>query len=70
MFDSNLRRLMANHKIDSDTELARLVGISRITVRRIKNNEIQQIDLDVASKLCSFFNCTLDVLWVYIPAKN
>lgn len=54
---SNLHVLMGKHKIKSINQLANETGISRPTLTRIYNDEMDRIELLTIQKLCDFFGC-------------
>jgi putative transcriptional regulator len=54
---SNLHVLMGKKKIKSINQLANETGISRPTLTRIYNDEMDRIELLTIQKLCDFFDC-------------
>jgi putative transcriptional regulator len=54
---SNLHVLMGKKKIKSINQLANDTGISRPTLTRIYNDEMDRIELLTIQKLCDFFDC-------------
>lgn len=70
---SNLRILMAEHRIDDITELMRRSGLSRNAINRIykgTDEEIKTTSLKTLITLCDVFNCKLSDLLEYIPESE
>ncbi|MBP2651646.1 MAG: transcriptional regulator [Firmicutes bacterium] len=68
MIKCNLRRIMADHKIDDITELMKLSGISRNSINKLyRETNIETTKLETLFKLCNTFNCNLSDLLEYIP---
>ena len=71
MFKSKLRYLMADKKINSLSELIRQSQISRETLNKLYHEEkLETIKLEMITKLCDFFQCTLSDLIEYIPDEK
>jgi putative transcriptional regulator len=70
MIKCNLRRLMADQKIDDITELMKLSGLSRNSINKLyRENDIESTKLETLFKLCKVFGCKLSELVEYIPEK-
>lgn len=54
---SNLHVLMGKKKIKSINQLANETGLSRPTLTRIYNDDMDRIELLTIQKLCDFFEC-------------
>ncbi len=68
MYKSKLRFLMAEHKINSITELMKITKVSREPLMKLYNEEnLETLKLDVLARICDAFNCSLDTLIVYTP---
>lgn len=61
-----LHRLMGEHKIKSIRQLSEDTGLSRQTLTKMYNDETKQIDLQVAIKLCDYFNVSFEQLFEMI----
>ncbi len=71
MYLSKLRFLMAEHKINSITELMKLTNVSREPLNKLySEKKIETLKLDVLSRICDYFNCSLNDLVEYIPNKD
>lgn len=71
MIKCNLRRLMADQKIDDITELMKLSGLSRNSINKLyRENDIESTKLETLFKLCKVFECKLSELVEYIPEKQ
>lgn len=71
MIQCNLRRLMADKKIDDIADLMRLSGISRNPITKLyKESEIETTKLETLFRLCDTFDCKLSDLIEYIPTKK
>lgn len=71
MLKSKLRYLMADKKINSLSELIRQSQISRETLNKLYHEEkLETIKLEMITKLCDFFQCTLSDLIEYIPDEK
>lgn len=63
MVKSNLARLMADRKIRSISELARITGLNRRTLTNIYDDKSTGIDYATLDALCKFFQCDVgDIL--------
>lgn len=70
---SNLRILMAQHRIDGITDLMNRSGLSRNSINKLyRDNEedIQTANLKTLIALCNVFNCKLSELIEYEPEKE
>jgi transcriptional regulator with XRE-family HTH domain len=55
--DQKLRELgVKNEKHYDKSQVARLSGVSRVTINKITNNSSARIDLDTISRLLDFFH--------------
>lgn len=71
MLKSKLRYLMADKKINSLSELIRQSQISRETLNKLYHEEkLETIKLEMITKLCDFFQCSLSDLIEYIPDEK
>ncbi|SFM11633.1 helix-turn-helix domain-containing protein [Pelosinus propionicus] len=71
MIRCNLRRLMADHKIDDITELMKLSGISRNSINKLyRETDIETLKLETLFKLCDTFRCKLSDMIEYVPAQE
>lgn len=72
MLKCNLRKLMAEHRIDDISDLMRLSGISRNSINKLyRETNIETTKLETLFKLCDTFQCTLSDLIEYEPeGKN
>lgn len=71
MIKCNLRRLMADHKIDDISDLMKLSGLSRNSINKLyRENDIESTKLETLFKLCNVFGCNLSELIEYIPEKQ
>lgn len=70
MLKCNLRRLMADHKIDDISELMKLSGLSRNSINKLyRENDIESTKLETLFKLCNVFGCKLSDLIEYTSDK-
>ncbi|MCM3267867.1 helix-turn-helix transcriptional regulator [Paenibacillus sp. MZ04-78.2] len=68
MLKCNLRKLMAEHRIDDISDLMRLSGISRNSINKLyRETNIETTKLETLFKLCDTFQCTLSELIEYEP---
>ncbi|MEC0207778.1 helix-turn-helix transcriptional regulator [Paenibacillus ehimensis] len=68
MLKCNLRKLMAEHRIDDISDLMRLSGISRNSINKLyRETNIETTKLETLFKLCDTFQCTLSDLIEYEP---
>lgn len=71
MIRCNIRRLMADHKIDDITELMQKSGVSRNSINKLyRESDIETTKLETLFKLCDTFDCKLSDLVDYIPNEN
>lgn len=71
MIKCNIRRLMADNKIDDISDLMRLSGLSRNAINKLyKEVSIETSNLETLIKLCNAFKCKLSDLIEYIPEGN
>lgn len=71
MLKSNLRRLMADKKINDISKLMQISGISRNSINKLyKEYDIETIKLETLMKLCDAFGCHLSELIEYVPEKK
>ncbi|WP_342436648.1 helix-turn-helix transcriptional regulator [Paenibacillus sp. FSL L8-0436] len=70
MLKSNLRVLMAKHRIDDITELMEKSGLSRNSINKLyKETQLETIKLETLFKLCDTFQCKLSELIEYVPEE-
>ena len=68
MIVCNIRKLMAEHKIDDISELMRLSNLSRNAINKLyKEIAIETTSLETLIKLSNAFNCKLSDLLEYVP---
>lgn len=68
MYKSKLRFLMAEHKIDSITELMKITNVSREPLSKLYSEEnLGTLKLDILSRICDGLNCSLNELVEYMP---
>lgn len=66
LLKSNLRVLMAEHRIDDITELMNRSGLSRNSINKLyRETNIESIKLETLFKLCDTFKCKLSDLIEY-----
>lgn len=66
MIICNLRRLMADRRIDDISELMRLSGLSRNSINKLYREEnIETTKLETLIRLCDTFQCNLSDLIEY-----
>ncbi|WP_068505819.1 helix-turn-helix domain-containing protein [Paenibacillus kribbensis] len=67
----NIRKLMAEHRIDDITELMAKSGLSRNSINKLyRETNIETTKLETLFKLCDTFNCKLSDLIEYLPGDN
>ena len=71
MLKCNLRKLMAERKIDDISDLMRLSAVSRNSINKLyRENDIETIKLETLMKLCNALRCNLSDLIEYLPEKK
>lgn len=71
MIKCNLRRLMADHRIDDISELMKLSGLSRNSINKLyRENGVESTKLETLFKLCNVFGCKLSELIEYTPENR
>ncbi len=71
MIKCNLRRLMADYKIDDITALMKLSGLSRNSINKLyREKDIESTKLETLFKLCNVFGCKLSDLIEYISESK
>ena len=71
MLKCNLRKLMAERKIDDISDLMRLSGVSRNSINKLyRENDIETIKLETLMKLCNALRCKLSDMIEYLPEKK
>lgn len=66
MLKSKLKVLLALHDM-TQSDLSAQTGIRPGTITAIVNNQIKQIPVDAANKICALFKCDIGDIWEYIP---
>ncbi|MFK4344365.1 MULTISPECIES: helix-turn-helix domain-containing protein [unclassified Paenibacillus] len=67
----NIRKLMAEHRIDDITELMAKSGLSRNSINKLyRETNIETTKLETLFKLCDTFNCKLSDLIEYEPGES
>jgi putative transcriptional regulator len=70
LLKSNLRVLMAKHRIDDITELMEKSGLSRNSINKLyREAHLETIKLETLFKLCDMFQCKLSDLIEYVPEE-
>lgn len=69
MLKSNLKVLLAQNNM-TQSKLSELTGIRPGTITNIVNNNIKQIPVDAACKICELLQCDIGDIWHYIPDKK
>ncbi|WP_445322077.1 helix-turn-helix domain-containing protein [Paenibacillus sp. FSL M7-0420] len=68
MLRSNLRILMAKHRIDDITELMEKSGLSRNSINKLyRETDLETVKLETLVRLCDTFQCKLSELIEYSP---
>jgi putative transcriptional regulator len=71
MYKTKLRFLMAEHKINSITELIQLTGVSREPLKKLYAEEkLETLKLEILARICDYFKCPLSDLIEYTPDKD
>lgn len=73
MIKSNLRILMAEHRIDGVSDLMKKSNLSRNAINRLykeKEGELEGVTLKTLITLCDTFACKLSDLLEYVPEKE
>lgn len=66
MIKCNLRRLMADHRVDDISDIMRMSGLSRNSVKKLyREVEMETIKLETLFKICDSFKCKLSDLIEY-----
>jgi putative transcriptional regulator len=65
MIKNRLPQYMADKKIRSISQLAKVVDLDRRTITALYDETNKGIDYDTLMKLCTFFNCEIgDLLYI------
>jgi len=68
MLKCNLRKLMAERKIDDISDLMRLSGVSRNSINKLyREKDIETIKIETLIKLCNALKCNLSDIIEYLP---
>ena len=68
MLKCNLRRLMADHRVDDISDLMRMSGLSRNSINKLyREVEMETVKLETLFKICDSFKCKLSDLVEYVP---
>lgn len=68
MLKCNIRRLMADHRIDDITELMERSGLSRNSINKLyRETDLETVKIETLLKLCDTFQCKLSDLIEYEP---
>lgn len=51
-------------------QLARELGVGTATIGRLHNNNFERVDKQTIEKLCNYFDCRLDDLFVLVEATK
>lgn len=64
----NIRRLMADHRMDDITELMERSGLSRNSINKLyRETDLETVKIETLLKLCDTFQCKLSDLIEYEP---
>ena len=69
MLKNRLRVLLAENEM-TQTKLSELTGIRPGTITNIVNNNIKQIPVDAACKICDVLGCNIGDIWNYEHDKK
>lgn len=67
MIECKLASLMGERKILKLSDVVHATGINRNTLTSLYYDRAVRIELPIADKLCKYFNCTMNDLFVYTP---
>lgn len=70
MIQCKLALLMGQRKILKISDVARATGINRNTITAMYYDRAERIELEVAGRLCKFFNCTMSDLFKYTDSAE
>ena len=65
----NIEKLLAENNI-SKNKICKDLDIPRHNFNRYCKNKFQRIDANLICKLCSYFDCDINEIITYVPAKN
>ncbi|CVK18769.1 helix-turn-helix domain-containing protein [Sporomusa sphaeroides] len=71
MITCNIRRLMADNRIDDISDLMKRSNVSRNSINKLyRESDIETTKLETLFKLCDTFKCKLSDLIEYIPEED
>ncbi len=69
MIKNKLSEIMGIRRLNM-AEVARLAGLTHVTVFRIYHNKTKTIELETLDKLCGALNCRIQDIFEHIPNKD
>ena len=66
MIKNRLSEIMGIRRMNM-AEVARLAGLTHVTVFRIYHNRTKTIELETVDKLCNALNCRIQDIFEHIP---
>ncbi len=69
MIKCHLSRLLGERKMKI-SDLSRDTGINRGTATRLYHETAERVEIDVINALCSYFNCSVNEIFEYIPDND
>ena len=66
MIKNRLSEIMGIRRMNM-AEVARLAGLTHVTVFRIYHNRTKTIELETVDKLCTALNCRIQDIFEHIP---
>lgn len=68
MIRNKLSEIMRRRRLNM-AEVARLAGLTHVTVFRIYHDKTRTIELETLNKLCNALNCRVQDIFEHIPDK-
>ncbi len=69
MIKNKLSEIMGIRRMNM-AEVARLAGLTHVTVFRIYHNKTKTIELETLDKLCNALNCRIQDIFEHFPSQN
>lgn len=66
MIKNKLSEIMGRRRLNM-AEVARLAGLTHVTVFRIYHDKTKTIELETLNKLCNALNCRIQDIFEHIP---
>ena len=66
MIKNRLSEIMGIRRMNM-AEVARLAGLTHVTVFRIYHNRTKTIELETVDKLCNALNCRIQDIFEHVP---